>query len=172
MTATHTTDPAALLAAYWPLALSMARRAGAGSPHLADELESAATGALWEAAATWEPARASFPTHAKVRMRFALLDRLKLERRRRPVGDELLASVTARPELATAPGECAAELLAALAPGDRLALTRFVLDGDTLDDIARATGVSKQRVHQRVQRALAALRAHPLALQLAAEHEE
>jgi RNA polymerase sigma factor (sigma-70 family) len=61
-------------------------------------------------------------------------------------------------------GDARESLLATLPATERAIVERHVIDGETLADIGSSLGISRQRVHQLLARALGRLRDNPLGI--------
>ncbi len=154
----------------YKVASSFTRRAQAVGLDM-DDLRQEAVVALMRAAAVFDPARGfAFSTLAYKVIRQHLLGVLK-KRRNRPLaglprdcnGQEL-AFKDEHGEAPDAPAEGDDEkalvqrLMLMLHPEDRRAIELHYLGSKTLSEVAQATGVSKERVRQRLVRALARMR--------------
>ena len=172
---TTATEAADLARHYEPLALAMVRKAAGAYPWLADDFESDARLALWKAAEDFDPAAGvPFLGYARMLIRFAILTRLRTERRTnqsafRRAGAVALdgAEVEAVETLADDMRPVGADLEAAevaklldLVPADRRRdLVRHVIDGETLTALGAERGVSRDAMRNRLGRELAKLRA-------------
>lgn len=128
----------------------------------ADELVSAGTVGLVQAAETYREDLGAFSTHAGPRIRGAILDHLRSWYGRRfspefvalppnlPSGEDFEAEVLDRVD--------AERRLARLSPAQRLIAERYYLRGEYLEEIGASLGVSGSRVCQIKGDALAAMR--------------
>jgi RNA polymerase sigma factor (sigma-70 family) len=162
---------------YRPLALSISRRAATALPHLADDFLSAAMVALWHAAETHRDGETLFGTYARVcierdvravivhhtrgRRDWRRVQHVGHDRDANPLAELIEAraeDVKSEPEATT----LANELLAMLSREERIVIELHVMGAATMREVGEHLGVSRQRVHQLLTRALERLRNRPL----------
>ena len=166
MMTTATMTPADLFAALWPdvrryslaIARSFARNTGIDR----DDLFSAATMAVWQAARKGTLAASDHPREvalciAKRAVSAAAVRELPYVQRMHN-GGEFFAEAVPAAEVERNEGPTFAALVAFARPADRPLLEWRFRDGETQQEIADRLGIARQRVQQRLDRALSRIR--------------
>ena len=160
-----TANANALFNAHLGLARKIARHHGARYGWLADDFESDALLTLWAAATRFDPALAGgrgFASFARLKIRHALIDRVRRERARNPLAFRPQVP-TAEPGGTTDPISLAydrhddttevdfLDVLALFPPDRRDAMRRLSIGGESFAEVAAGQGVSAWTVRERMK---------------------